>query len=382
MATGAGDEYWEKQALPSVFKHALLDKYVPQFAGMTSSRAGRRVVFLDGYAGRGRYENGQAGSAERILQIAEHQMRSVGLAWTCYFVERDAESARVLIEVVNEYATRGVNAVAHHGDIADTMPRVLDAATGAPLFLFLDPTGLGLPYETLTKVLSGQRAGTWPPTEVLFNFSLEAVRRIGGHIASAHRNETSVARLDAAVGGTWWHRYFSGGVTDDGVERLVESFAAKLSGDTDMAIVSVPVRRAPGHKALYHLIFGTRSNHGLWVFGDSVARATQAWWDSLEEVEAAEDPHALFAATTLIRPALETIETRAVPVIADNLAELLRQYDSYKVVDHPRAVFGEYFGSVRDPVVRAAVNLLNTQGRTSSTGVGVKRPRDIVVRRP
>lgn len=55
MATGAGDEYWKEQALPSVFKHTLLDKYMPQFAGMTGSVArGRRVVYLDGYAGRGR----------------------------------------------------------------------------------------------------------------------------------------------------------------------------------------------------------------------------------------------------------------------------------------------------------------------------------------
>jgi hypothetical protein len=49
MATGAEDEYWKKQALPSAFKHALLDKYMPQLAGMTGSAArGQRVVYLDG----------------------------------------------------------------------------------------------------------------------------------------------------------------------------------------------------------------------------------------------------------------------------------------------------------------------------------------------
>jgi len=39
MATGAGDRYWGERALPSVFKHTLLDKYVPQFAGMTVPEA-------------------------------------------------------------------------------------------------------------------------------------------------------------------------------------------------------------------------------------------------------------------------------------------------------------------------------------------------------
>lgn len=273
MATGASAQYWETQRLPSVFKHTLLDKYVPQFAGMTASRsAGRRVVFLDGYAGRGRYENGSPGSAERILQIAQRQARSARLAWTCFFVEQDPDSARVLAQVVEQYAGQGVTANAYHGDVADRLPDVLAAAEEAPLFLFLDPCGLGLPYQTLMDLVGRQRAATWPPTEVLFNFSLEAVRRISGHIASRHRNEKSVRRLDAAVGGEWWHDLFAEGVTDGGVEQLVAAFAQTLSRDTTMRVVVTPVRRAPTHKPVYHLIFGTRSNHGVWVFGDSVAR--------------------------------------------------------------------------------------------------------------
>jgi hypothetical protein len=56
MPRGADDRFWREEGLPSVFKHTLLDKYVPQFAGMTGSRStARKVVFLDGYAGRGRY---------------------------------------------------------------------------------------------------------------------------------------------------------------------------------------------------------------------------------------------------------------------------------------------------------------------------------------
>ena len=72
MATGADGQYWEKQRLPSVFKHDLLGRYLPVFAGKTGSTA-PGVVYLDGYAGRGRYEDGRPASAERILQIAENQ---------------------------------------------------------------------------------------------------------------------------------------------------------------------------------------------------------------------------------------------------------------------------------------------------------------------
>ena len=67
---GADDRYWGEQGLPSVFKHAHLDKYVPQFAGRPAPEPARRVVFLDGFAGRGRSATDSPASAERILRIA------------------------------------------------------------------------------------------------------------------------------------------------------------------------------------------------------------------------------------------------------------------------------------------------------------------------
>ena len=381
MAKGADDEYWVERNLPSTFKHTLMDKYVPQFAGMTGSRSSeKRVVFLDGYAGRGRYESGIPGSAERIMIMAQHQFASANLAWTCFFVEQDDESATALMSVVAEYVTKGVDARAHHGDVEDILAEVLVAATGRPLFLFLDPTGLGLPYDSLVRLLTEKRRDQWPPTEVLLNFSLEAVRRIGGHVRSPQGNETTMHRLDLAVNGAWWRDLFASGVTDKAVQQVVERFTSSLGADVGMNIVPVPVSRAPTHKALYYLVFGTRSQHGLWAFGDSVARATQAWWDTLEEVEAEQDPNVLFSVTETIRPRLESVETDAIPIIAANLTAILREKASFKTVDETLRVFGDYYGQVRESVVRQAVKELYAQGGTGTTGVGGK-PRDLIVTR-
>jgi three-Cys-motif partner protein len=382
MATGAGDSYWDEQNLPSVFKHTLLDRYVPQYAGMTGSRSTeKRVVFLDGYAGRGRYANGTPGSAERIMKIAARQFATVDLAWTCYFVEQDDESAAALRRIVAEYVANGVDAHAHHGDVEDVLEQVLTAALGSPLFLFLDPTGIGLPYDVLVRLLKEKRRDVWPPTEVLLNFSLEAVRRIGGHVRSSHGNERTMRRLDVAVNGDWWRHMFASGVSDEAVERVVTRFTSDLSRDTHTHVVSVPVSRAPKHKPLYRLVFGTRSDHGLWAFGDSVARATQAWWDTIEEVEAREEPDALFGVAQTIRPTLETVEAEAVPVIVGNLAAILRDKPTFKAVDETLRVFGDYYGRVREQVVRQAVKRLHGAGGTASTGVGGK-PRDLIISRP
>ena len=379
LATGAGDGFWGERNLPSVFKHTLLDKYVPQFAGMTGSRSTeRRVVFLDGYAGRGRYDDGTQGSAERIMTIAQRQFAAVKLAWTCYFVEQDDESAAALDAVVVEYVANGVDARAHHGDVEDILDEVLTAAGGLPLFLFLDPTGLGLPYDVLVRLLTEKRRQVWPPTEVLLNFSLEAVRRIGGHVRSPHGTERSMHRLDRAVNGDWWRDLLKSGVTDKAVEQVVAQFTADLSRDTNMYIVSVPVSHRPHQKPLYHLVFGTRSQHGLWAFGDSVARATQAWWDTLE---AQEEPDALFNLAQMIRPTLDKVEAEAITVIAENLVAILSDTPMFKAVDETLRVFGDYYGKVREPAVRRAVKRLHATGGTACTGVGGK-PRDLMICQP
>lgn len=383
MATGTRSGFWDKRALPAVLKHALLKAYVPPFAGMTGSEsAGHRVVFLDGYAGEGRFRTGEPASAELILQIAKAQKEKVGLQWSCVFVEAKAKSAATLKAVVEEYRAQGVDAMPHHGDVLSVLDDVVLKATGLPLFVFLDPCGLGLPFERMVSMLTGARQSVKPATEFLLNFSLEAVRRIGGHVTSVKGNETTLTHFDKTVGGTWWRAFFSAGVTDDAVEQVVAGFLDRLGSRTGMSLVPVPVRRAPGHKPVYYLIFGTRSPYGLWVFGDAVARSTQTWWETLDMVEAEQDPDTLFTPSTLIRPVLEAVEADAVPVIVEHLTALLKAHPAgFKVVDYPTAVFGQFYGQARELTVRRAVKALHKAGGTSSTGVG-GRVRDLVVLPP
>lgn len=179
MPAGAGDHYWEKRRLPSVLKHTLLRCYLPKFSGKTGSRTGG-VVYLDGYAGRGRYKDDSPASAELILKIAEDQGKH-GINYNLFFHEPDGVSYNLLKSVVEEYRARGVVAKADPSEVITGLDEVVSAARGLPLFLFLDPCGVGVPFPVLCQVLTGPRAATWPPTEVLLNFSLEAVRRIGGH---------------------------------------------------------------------------------------------------------------------------------------------------------------------------------------------------------
>jgi hypothetical protein len=159
-------------------------------------------------------------------------------------------------------------------------------------------------------------------------------------------------------------------------------FRERLTADSGMEIVSVPVRRAPRHKPLYYLLFGTRRQHGLLAFGDSVAWATQAWWSTLDLQTTEEDLYPrLFPVTQVDRLSIESVEARAVPEVAQNLEAILRERPSFRVVDHTHRIFGASYGQVRERVVRDAIKLLHSDGRTSSDGKG-PRIRNLVVARP
>ncbi|MGV9248025.1 three-Cys-motif partner protein TcmP [Streptomyces sp. NPDC003710] len=384
MSTGTSSSYWVEQALPSVFKHNLLGRYIPQFGGMTGSRD-KRVVYLDGYAGEGRYESGESGSAEIAMKVASKHRSQHDLHWTCFFTEADAKAVARLETVANIYRKQGVDARVHHGDVDGVLDQVVRAAAGQPLFLFLDPCGLGLPYGRLVGTMAARRrTGTWPPTEFLMNFSMDAVRRLGGNSRSAKGIERSSLRFDEVMGGRWWREYFPADREwdPDAAEAVAAEYARRLAAATGMLVRSVPVFRAPHHDAVYHLVFGTWRQHGLWVFGDSVARARDAWWEKLEVAEESNDPDVLFTTTSVIRPDPKTVTEAAVPAIAKNLEQLLTEKRRpFRLVDHTLEVFGDYYGQVTEPAVRAAVKQLHADGKTPTTGVSKNKEkiRDLVV---
>lgn len=116
----------------SVFKHAILSKYMLPFVAMVgSASSGRRMVVLDGYAGRGRYRSGEPGSAELILRVIKNFRDSRQVL--AYFVEKEPKDYGALAVVVDEYARQGLRAKALQGAVEDHLDTVIAAATGYPL---------------------------------------------------------------------------------------------------------------------------------------------------------------------------------------------------------------------------------------------------------
>src|SRR4051794_7449720 len=181
----------------AVLKHEIINQYVTPFASKTGSTSpGGRVAFIDGYAGPGRYDDGSEGSGAMLLRKA-HELaamqspRQVQL----HFVEQDARTVAKLRQIVaNEGAGLDPQPTVSDGDISTHLSALLDAASGIPLFVYLDPCGLIIPMEEVATIFERPSGFGAPATEVLINLTAH-LRRFAGMLTSKNVVEASLKRI-------------------------------------------------------------------------------------------------------------------------------------------------------------------------------------------
>jgi three-Cys-motif partner protein len=352
----------------SVFKHEILRQYMLPFVAMLGSYStGKRVVVLDGFAGRGRYADGSPASAELILQAVEslRQSRQV----SAFFVEKSAKDYRALSGVVDEYVARGLQAKAWPGAVEDRLDAVVEAASGVPLFLFLDPCGANLPFARLAAVLAGSRRHDRPQTELLLNFSADLSRRAAGALKAGQASHPIISLMDQTCGGAWWRdtvlTALSSPTTrnfEPAAAAVAQEYAQQLARAGSMLHVTVPVRRRMHHQPIYHLVFLTRSPYGLWVFADALGKARQAWLRALGTVDDEDTGGMLFTPADDMGWLIEAEETRAERAIIQNLRVLAGRLNRFKLVEHALDIYGEEYGVATDSCISAALKTLKGSG--------------------
>jgi len=374
-------EFFASKKSAAVFKHGILKRYPVVFAVKTGQRNG--VLLLDGYAGRGEYEDGEPGSPLLLSRCAEFvdDYRDV----LCYFVEQNEDNFNNLNQVL---ASKGGKArrLVRHGSLDQHLPELLTLADGRSLFAFLDPFGPALDFATVKRKLLGRPSR--PPTEVLLHFSVSSVARMGRavHVARSTNGELpekerrTADRLNRFLGGTWWRDYFAA-VTDQGDAQRATDVALQvgaeyqrmLTSGTGFRAISMPVRPRPDLVPIYVLILFTRSGEGAWYFADSLGKAGLEWEEAWFEDRMRRDPlgqGTLFGEGPIFDKAkyLAKYEPQWVDTIAQNLRRLLDRDRAFRPMDRVPEVYGTVLGKAWGPHVRAAVRRLHAEGLVAHTG--------------
>ncbi|MHA6627712.1 three-Cys-motif partner protein TcmP [Pseudonocardia sichuanensis] len=396
---GAGREtvdaqpFFKSKRAAAVLKHAILARYVVPFAAKTGSTStGNRVVLVDGYAGAGRYEDGEPGSPALIAEAARTPALR-GRLVECFFVEKDAPTYQSLCQVLTE-VNNGGSLVweARRGNVADHLDELLARAEGVPLFLFLDPFGLGLPFDVIVDIFARRPRGQHvPATEVLFRFDANAIRRIRGvlHGDGDHKGrEKTLESLDRAAGGSWWRD--EDDPTLDNAQYLAwfeERLLGEICARANCAGWTAPVKQRDGLQPAYLLVFLTRHRDGMEIFGETLSKAQEAWRrEVFDEAFAAKrndaqgalidiDPDAIFK-----RQEAELAE-QLQGQIEGNLRALLREHERFTVRAKYEAVYTGVEGLARTPHLRKVLKRLHAAGLTTSDGVGELYSK-VVVRAP
>lgn len=233
-------------------KHQMLRAYLDRWLPIMS-RYQAELLLVDGFAGPGRYLDGEDGSPIIMLKaFLEHAHRAAIERSTLRYVFVENNQAR-LRNLQDEVARLGeipanVRLTTIFGDYSDVMPGLLrEVPNRVPTFAFLDPFGYAETKFTLTSEILG-----FPRCEVLIYFPTRFIARF---VAQAEVART----FDLLFGGREW------------VEAIEVEGAARR--ESLRATFEAALRRSATHVRSfeiftvegggYHLFFATNNPVGL-----------------------------------------------------------------------------------------------------------------------
>ncbi len=156
------DRYWERFPTHTRLKHAILRAYLGAWARILLNRSRHHTIwFVDGFAGRGRDNEGNPGSPLIACAIAVEEHRETFTA-----LQRNASDSPC-------------QPLLYHNTINGQYREILQLIGDAPALFFLDPWGVdGLSADMIADMLNGERR------EVLVLFSEEGTHRLASAVAA------------------------------------------------------------------------------------------------------------------------------------------------------------------------------------------------------
>jgi three-Cys-motif partner protein len=364
--------FFESPQAAAIYKHKLIKSYIPAWVGKVGSTSqNQRVVVYDAYSGPGRYENEQPGSPELLVNTAEAMahLRSVHSV----FSDKDQVYCDRLSQLLLEKGIDPKTYQVRRGPVEDHINAVLSGARNLPLFVFLDPYGLTISFDRVVQVIkardmAGSAPAFQPKTELLMNFSFEAVRRIAGVVRSPKEfpaKQGQIEALNNALGGEWWHD-LARTEPEGWVGQVLAGYASRVGQATGCRYITAEVADSLTSEPVYELIHFTRHSDGFWEMARSMSMARKEWRQWV--VDAREK--AMGGQFELRGLDFEDDESAWVLEIAHNMEAILRVTSGFTIEDKLDEVLGRTLGLARETHIRQALKLLRQREVVASVPTG------------
>lgn len=387
----------ETKQAQSELKHAILRRYLATFAGATGATStDNRVGYLDGYAGPGEYLSEgsgirREGSPRIALAIADDQ-RKVPRNLETVFIEKEPEHFRQLKALTSAATTK---AVAIQGDVRDELAPALERFDGLPVLVFLDPFGQSVGIDLVEEVILNRSADH--PTELLLNFSLQAVRRMGARLWETNESgsrSTTLESMNRWLGGDWWRSYFLDPDLDGDPERadkaamnVAHEYARRICSATRCGAFCIEIRRKPRQKPLFLLMLFFPRSIAAFKYNEAVSLALGEWreamWDlDIQQAEAEGDnPYAAEIRAAKAADARQ-FDMDAISDIKVAIRAALQDSPSVTVNRDFSRIFGAAVGLGREKHLRKAWDELAAEGVVAERDKKLRKLDRAEIKRP
>lgn len=247
-------------------KHLILQRYLHAWLPMMAKHNGR-ILFVDGFAGPGRYSKGEEGSPlialKALLDHPHFQRPQPQREVVFIFIEREKDRTSALERELEIFtgARNMPNWVKHyviHGEFAAVITEAFSRLESkghrpAPTFAFIDPFGFsGVPMKVIARIVKNPRC------ECLITFMYESINRFLSH----PKSEIST-HFDELFDTRDWEELLEERIPDRRRDRLVNLYCQQLVTSVGLKYLRLFEMMNRGNRTEYFLVFGTNSEDGL-----------------------------------------------------------------------------------------------------------------------
>ena len=238
-------------------KHLVLENYMGAWLPIMTRWNGR-VLFIDAFAGPGKYSGGEPGSPVIALRaLIDHRAKNQIRSEINYlFIEKETDRCEHLKQVLgglNGQLPLNCNYEVINSTFDETLTDVLDSIEEqrtnlAPAFVMIDPFGVsGTPMSVIGRILEN------PKSEVYASFMYRETNRFKEHPNFAKH-------LDELFGCSGWRQGID---MPDGKERkdfFYELYRNQLRANGAQYVLCFELYE--GEQLVYAIFFGTKSLEG------------------------------------------------------------------------------------------------------------------------
>lgn len=250
----------------TVAKHRILEEYLKAWFPILG-RHNERILYLDGFAGPGKYSNNEDGSPIIAIKTALHHPNLKNIKIFFMFIEKDKDRlASLKSTILEKFPNLPTNfTIKTFGSSFQEilMPITEQIKSLIPAFVFIDPFGYSdFPMKIIHDILKYRRS------EILITFMTGFLKRF------IEIPEYKVI-FDKLFGDSGWEKFNTIG-KEEKENFLINYYVSKIKEKAKY--VRHFEMRDESDRIIYHLVFGTNNLRGLEVMKGSMFKV-----DKLQE---------------------------------------------------------------------------------------------------